>query len=139
MFEIEIMAHSFIGDVIARLDIGDDDKIEGFLEFYGSSGTWDDHLLRILQASGRSDITTRVQAVAWLQSTPRAEADAVIKDAWNAMLKLLSDLVNRFWSPADAQPPPAGAAHQTAQELFAAALDKTVARVEGGKIVLTRP
>lgn len=93
----------------------------------------------MFREAGRTDMTQRLQALVYLQSTPKAEVEALVKAAWNAFLKLLCDLINSKWTPSGSAPPAPtpGVAYQSSEELFQALLDKSTARVENGKLVIT--
>lgn len=124
-FQLDLDSNSLIGDVFVRVDAGADNTFEAMFDFFGSSGTWDEHLMRLLQAAGKTNITTPLQAVAYMQSKPAAEMEGEVLTAFNNMLKDLGAVVNRVWKRATGQLP--ADAHQTAQSLFGALLARTQA------------
>lgn len=125
---IEFWDNNIIGDVYLRIDAGADGKYEGNFDLLGSSGTWEEHLMRLLQASGRPDITSPLQAVILMQSTPAAEFEAMCLSGWAAMLKDLGVRVNQLWKAATGQLPTS--AHQDVKVFFAAMLARTQASTD---------
>ena len=137
--DVDLFNHGALGDIAVRADIGADGTFETFFDFLGGQGTWDDHLVLLLQAAGRSDVTTRQQAVALLIAKKKEEMDMTVKDAWNAVMKALCEFINVKWKPAGSSPIPSGTSYQTAEEFFTALLAKTQAEVVDGKLVLKIP
>jgi len=140
-YNVELMLQGVLGDVIARIDTDQDGRFEDWLGFLESFGGWDVHLVALCQAAGRADIQTPVQAVAWIQSRPKAEVEAVLKAAWNALLKELAALVNKYWKrTAGAPVADNGATFREPEEVFAYLMAKTVHSEDAeGKAVLTLP
>lgn len=135
--DVEIINHTALGDVVARVDVGDDGSWDVTFDFFGGQGAWEDHLVRIFQEAGRTDIATRQQAAAFLLAKPKAEVDVTIKEAWNAMLKLLCDFINMKWTAAGQ--PQTSNVYQTAEEVISAQLAATQASLVDGKLVLKIP
>lgn len=136
--DVDLFNNGALGDIAIRADIGADGTFETFFDFLGGQGNWDDHLVLLLQSAGRTDVTTRQQAAQLLISKPKEEIDAMLKDAWNAVLRALCEFLNIKWRPASAPVQP-GASYQTAEEMFTAFLAKTQAEVVDGKLVLRIP
>lgn len=139
-YNVELILHGGLGDVVARVDTNRDGTFEGFTEFFDSFGGWDVHLVSILRAAGRDDITTPLQAVQWIQSRPKSEVDAVLKSAWNAFLKLLADLVNKTWKRSGEPPVDTSTTYRDPEAVFAALMAQTQHTEDAqGKAVLTYP
>ena len=135
-FQLELTSSNIIGDVYIRIDAGADNTYEGVFDFFGSSGTWDEHLMRLLQAAGKTNITSGLQARIYMQSKPAAEMEAEVMAAWNTMLKDLAARVNQFWKKATSQLPQD--AYEEPEALFAALLARTQASESAdGLAVLT--
>lgn len=137
--DVDLFNNGALGDIAVRADIGADGTFETFFDFLGGQGTWEDHLVLLLQAAGRADVTTRQQAVALLIAKPKSEMDMTVKDAWNAVLRALCDFLNIKWRPSGTTTTPTGGSYQTAEEFFTALLAKTQAEVVDGKLVLRIP
>lgn len=136
--DVEIQNNGGIGDVLIRADIGADGTYDSFFDFFGGQGSWEDHLVMLLQAAGRTDVTTRQQAAALLLAKSKEDMDVTVKEAWNAMLKALADILNLKWKPASTGAG-TGTNYTSAEEFFTALLSKTQAVEEGGKLVLRIP
>lgn len=134
-FLLEFGNNNLIGDVYIRIDAGADGTYEGNFDFFGSTGTWEEHLMYLLQASGRN-VTTPLQAVLLMQTTPRSEFEVMCLTGWNNMLKDCAARLNQLWKAATGQLP--SGAHQDVQVFFAAMMTRTSASTDAeNKAVLT--
>lgn len=140
-YSVEISLQGALGDVVCRVDLNNDRVYEGWIGFLDDFGGWDQHLLTMLQKAGRTDITTPLAAVQWIQSRPKAEVDAVIANAWREILKIISEMVNKYWKRAGADtPPPSTGSYQNGEEVFAALLARAQHTEDtDGKAVLILP
>lgn len=132
---VEITYTSLVSDVFSRFDVNDDATHESLVDFGPSNGHWDNHLVAMFNQSGRTDITTPVQALAALQAMPKTEAIALFKAFWNKFLVTLCGMINRYWKPATT--PVQG--FRSTEELVQALLDETVHGVDGDKLTLRIP
>lgn len=140
--KIEIPNISIIGDVIARVWIADPVnnifpvQPTGFLEFFGSSGSPNEHLMRMLQEAGVPGVTYELAAVEWLNSTPKDQAMATLRVVWNRFLTELCELINRFYNQSSA-PPTTGPTFASVDDLFQTMLNNASFSVVNGKITAT--
>jgi len=136
--DVDMYNNGALGDVMIRADIGSDGSMDSFFDFLGGQGGWETHLMLLFQAAGRTDVTTPQAALQLLIAKPKDEMDMTVKDAWNAVMKALCDILNIKWRPSGSGTPSVGS-YQTAEEFFTALLAKTQAEIVDGKLVLRIP
>ena len=140
-YNVELTFQGVLGDVIARVDTNQDGRFDDWIAFFDSFGSWDVHLMTMLQAAGRADIDTPLKAVLWIQSRPKAEVDAVLKAAWNAVCKLIAEIVNKTWKRSSGPGPvDTSGNYRDPEEVFAALMAQTKHSEDSqGKAVLSIP
>jgi hypothetical protein len=140
-YNVELTFQGVLGDVIARVDTNQDGRFDDWIGFFDDFGGWDVHLMTLLQGAGRTDIDTPLKAVLWIQSRPKAEVDAVLKTAWNAVCKLIADIVNKTWKRSSSPAPiDTSGNYRDPEEVFAALMAQTKHSEDSqGKAVLSIP
>lgn len=139
--KIEIINLSSIQDVVARVYIADASGVfpthsQGFVEFFGSSGTQYQHLAEMLWRAGKIEVDTVSEAAQWLQTTSKVQAMNFLRTVWNTFLAEVCAKINEFFGVSGVPETP-GEYFVTADELFQALLNSSNFSVVNGKMTAT--